>query len=94
MPFANQRAPKDVIKYDCQYEKTLAAQIIMLSPMAPHFTSELWSHFIRVPNRINPCSTDINWDLDVLAQNLPKIDATYALDLIFRVSGRIRFFLL
>lgn len=53
--------------------------------MAPHFTSELWSLFIRVPNRINQCSNEINWDRDVLEQSWPKIDAHYALDLKFMV---------
>lgn len=58
----------------------------MLAPMAPHFASELWSQFIRVPSRINNCSKDINWDLDVLEQCWPRIDANYALKLKFTVS--------
>lgn len=53
--------------------------------MAPHFTSELWSLFIRVPNRINQCSNEISWDRDVLEQSWPKIDAHYALELKFMV---------
>lgn len=28
-----------------EFERTLAAQIIMLSPVTPHFASELWAGF-------------------------------------------------
>lgn len=53
--------------------------------MAPHFTSELWSHFTRVPNRINKSSNDFDWEKDVLEQSWPKIDNNYALELTFKV---------
>ncbi len=58
----------------------------MIAPMAPHFASELWSQFIRVPNRINNGSNEINWDSDVLEQSWPKIDANHALILNIQVS--------
>lgn len=57
----------------------------MIAPMAPHFASELWSLFTRVPKRLNQSSDEINWDLDVLEQSWPKIDAHYALDLTIMV---------
>lgn len=59
--------------------------------MAPHFASELWSLFIRVPNRINEFSKDINWEQDVLEQSWPKIDSDYALELTFKVR-LVKFF--
>lgn len=51
--------------------------------MAPHFASELWSLFSRIPNRIN---NDIDWDSDVLQQPWPKIDVHYALELTVKVT--------
>lgn len=51
--------------------------------MAPHFASELWSQFLAIPNRINLESSEIKWDLDVLQQRWPVVDANYKLDLIF-----------
>lgn len=53
--------------------------------MAPHFASELWSQFLAIPNRINLESSEIKWDLDVLQQRWPVVDANYKLDLIFKV---------
>ncbi|KAJ6647423.1 putative leucine--tRNA ligase, mitochondrial [Pseudolycoriella hygida] len=81
------RAPKEVIKYGGEYERALASLIIMIAPMAPHFASELWSQFIRVPNRINASSSEINWDLDVLEQSWPKVDENHALDLKVKFDG-------
>lgn len=75
------KRPEEIIKISGEYERALASLIIMIAPMAPHFASELWSQFIRLPNRINECSTEINWDADVLEQLWPKIDTHHALDL-------------
>lgn len=80
------RAPKEIITFSPEYEQALAAQIIMLAPIAPHFASELWSKFASAPNRLN--STDIiNWNGDVLEQPWPDVDMKFNLDLIFKVNG-------
>lgn len=54
--------------------------------MAPHFASELWSLFARIPNRINNQSNEINWEADVLDQSWPRIDADHALSLTIEVK--------
>lgn len=75
------------MRYGKQYERALAAQLIMLAPMAPHFASELWSKFASAPNRINNSLTELQWDEDVLSQMWPEIDQNYQLDLVIKVNG-------
>ncbi|KAG4081191.1 hypothetical protein HA402_014639 [Bradysia odoriphaga] len=82
-----EKAPMAIIKHSAQYERALASLIVMLAPMAPHFASELWSLFLRVPNRINTADSNINWDSDVLQQSWPKIDPDYPLNLKVMVNG-------
>ncbi|KAH8323945.1 hypothetical protein KR074_000626 [Drosophila pseudoananassae] len=81
------RTPKHILRHGKQFERALAAQIIMLAPMAPHFASELWSKFVAVPGRLNPASEELQWSEDVLAQRWPDIDAAYNLDLSIKVNG-------
>uniref|UniRef100_A0A6P4EQN5 leucine--tRNA ligase n=1 Tax=Drosophila rhopaloa TaxID=1041015 RepID=A0A6P4EQN5_DRORH len=81
------RTPKHVLRHGKQFERALAAQIIMLAPMAPHFASELWSKFVAIPGRLNPASQELQWSEDVLAQRWPDIDAAYNLDLSIKVNG-------
>ena len=75
------------MRYGKQYERALAAQLIMLAPMAPHFASELWSKFASAPNRINNSLPELQWDQDVLSQMWPEIDQNYHLDLAIKVNG-------
>ncbi|XP_055373598.1 leucine--tRNA ligase, mitochondrial [Condylostylus longicornis] len=84
---ALRRAPKNVIKFGSHYETALAAQLIMLAPIAPHFASELWSRFCSTPNRINTNLVDIEWDRDVLRQKWPDIDMEYNLDFTVKING-------
>lgn len=81
------RTPKHVLRHGKQFERALAAQIIMLAPMAPHFASELWSKFVAIPGRLNPASQELQWSEDVLAQRWPDIDPAYNLDLSIKVNG-------
>lgn len=69
-----------------QYERALAAQIILLAPMAPQFASELWSGFLIAENRLN-ADSDINWNASVLEQIWPSIDLDYKLELVCQVNG-------
>ncbi|XP_076272957.1 leucyl-tRNA synthetase, mitochondrial isoform X2 [Rhynchophorus ferrugineus] len=80
------RSPAAVIAHSLQYERALATQLILLSPLAPHFASELWSGFVSAPNRLNH-SGEIDWDKTVLEQDWPEIDADYELDLVCQVNG-------
>ncbi|KRT79234.1 tRNA synthetase, partial [Oryctes borbonicus] len=69
-----------------QYERALAAQIILLAPMAPHFASELWSGFLSAEHRISD-NSEIDWDADVLQQKWPDVDYNYNLELVCQVNG-------
>ncbi|GJQ87681.1 hypothetical protein Trydic_g17499 [Trypoxylus dichotomus] len=69
-----------------QYERALAAQIILLAPMAPHFASELWSGFLSAENRLND-NSEIDWNADVLQQRWPDVDYDYRLELVCQVNG-------
>nr|CAI5843216.1 unnamed protein product [Callosobruchus analis] len=80
------KCPPAVYAYSKQFERALAAQIILLAPMAPHFASELWSGFVSAPNRLND-SGEVIWDKAVLEQKWPVVDMDYELDLIFQVNG-------
>ncbi|ALC43061.1 Aats-leu [Drosophila busckii] len=81
------RTPKHVQRHGKQFERALAAQIIMLAPMAPHFASELWSKFVSVRGRLNNASEELQWSEDVLKQRWPDVDASYELDLSIKVNG-------
>ncbi|XP_017138091.1 probable leucine--tRNA ligase, mitochondrial [Drosophila miranda] len=81
------RTPKHIQRHGKQFERALAAQIIMLAPMAPHFASELWSKFVSVKGRLNDASLELQWGEDVLSQRWPDIDAAYNLDLSIKVNG-------
>lgn len=83
---AIRRSSPEVVAFGRQYERAMAAQIIMLAPMAPHFASELWEQFRALPHRLNPSSEEIQWDRGVFEQSWPTVDEDYALDLTFKVS--------
>ncbi|XP_058451079.1 leucine--tRNA ligase, mitochondrial isoform X2 [Malaya genurostris] len=84
---AIRRSSPEVVAFSRQYERAIAAQIIMLAPMAPHFASELWEQFLALPHRLNPSSDEINWEGGLFEQNWPVVDEDYALDLTFKVNG-------
>lgn len=58
----------------------------MISPMAPHFSSELWSRFISAPLAKNKDPTDINWSKSVLQQSWPEVDAAHELSVNVKVN--------
>lgn len=80
------KMPPYVFAKSLQFERALAAQIILLSPMAPHFASELWSGFLEAPNRLNH-SNEISWEKSVLEQHWPEVDYGYNLELLCQVNG-------
>lgn len=79
------KSSKNSIAFSEEYEKALAAQIIMLAPIAPHFAAELWAGFSGAPNRL---SNRIIWDKPVNLQPWPKVDSDYCLDLQIRVNRK------
>ena len=38
-----QKVPSDVLSESFEFERALADLILMVAPIAPHFTSELWA---------------------------------------------------
>ncbi|XP_049535379.1 leucine--tRNA ligase, mitochondrial [Anopheles darlingi] len=87
---AIRRVPPEVIAFSRQYELALAAQIVMLAPMAPHFATELWQQFLSAPNRATQDTendTAIRWNGDVFDQRWPEIDQDFPLDLTFKING-------
>ncbi|XP_063616654.1 leucine--tRNA ligase, mitochondrial [Cydia splendana] len=81
------KVPPEVIAKSKEYELALATLIIMLSPVAPHFCSELWAGFLSAPKRISQSSPLINWQENVLGQTWPKVDDHYKLSLLCKVDG-------
>ncbi|XP_060853600.1 leucine--tRNA ligase, mitochondrial [Rhopalosiphum padi] len=84
------KSPKELIKYSAEYERLLAVQIIMLTPMAPHFASALWSGFVSAPGRINHKWDQINWENDVINQKWPQVDSDYILNLYCVVNNAVK----
>lgn len=70
-----------------QFEATLAAQLIMLAPLAPHFASECWYRLASAPKKVDPCPFGIDWNKDVLDQKWPEVDMDYNLDFTIYVNG-------
>lgn len=60
--------------------------LVMISPMAPHFASELWSRFLSAPHRKSSIPNEINWDENVLAQKWPEVDLTHELSVGVKVN--------
>lgn len=52
--------------------------------MAPHFSSELWSRFISVPQKIQ--TPDTNWSKSVLHQPWPEVDSQHELSVNVKVN--------
>ncbi|XP_012267572.2 leucine--tRNA ligase, mitochondrial isoform X1 [Athalia rosae] len=84
------RSSPENIAQGREYERALAAQIIMLAPLAPHFASELWAGFCSAPRLLHSkivSEREIQWDKDVLQQNWPEVDMEYKIPLTAYVNG-------
>lgn len=81
-----QRPKREVRKYSKEYEKVLAATIIMLAPVTPHFAATLWFGFTSAPGRLNTDCHEINWNENVLKQKWPTIDGEYEVPLYCKVK--------
>ncbi|KAG6457737.1 hypothetical protein O3G_MSEX010454 [Manduca sexta] len=78
--------PPEVLARSKEFELALAALIIMLSPVTPHFCLELWAGFLSAPNRISENTHLINWQENVLHQQWPIVDNHYELSVLCKVS--------
>lgn len=81
------KIPADVLANSLQAELALADLLIMLSPMAPAFSSELWTALATEASR----TTHHKWDLDVLDQAWPLPDLQFPLSLECWVNKDLRF---
>lgn len=86
---AIRKATPDVVARGENYERALATQIIMLSPMAPHFASELWARFLSAKSRVNEKSEHINWHGDVFSQKWPTVDDYHEVELTVKANNVI-----
>ncbi|XP_014246119.1 probable leucine--tRNA ligase, mitochondrial isoform X2 [Cimex lectularius] len=84
------KCDKKTMAISGQFERTLASLIIMLFPMAPHFSSELWSCLQSAGSRIDTDGKFINWDKPVFEQSWPQLDDEYLLPLICKVNGAVK----
>ncbi|CAB3240586.1 unnamed protein product [Arctia plantaginis] len=82
--------PPEVVARSKEFQKALASLIIMLSPVMPHFGSELWAGFLSAPNRVCDESNLIKWEESVLDQSWPIVDMNYKLSLLCKVDGADR----
>lgn len=81
------KLPIDVLAHSHQAELALADLIVMLSPMAPAFASELWSAMKSAASR----TTHHNWDLGVLDQCWPLPDQDFPLSLECCINENTKF---
>ncbi|EZA55183.1 putative leucyl-tRNA synthetase, mitochondrial [Ooceraea biroi] len=81
------KVSKECSRKSLQYERALAAQIIMLAPFAPHFAAELWANFCSVKNHLID-GNEVSLDKNVFEQKWPEIDMDYKLVLNVYVNNR------
>lgn len=77
--FVQNKLPAEIIARSGEFELSLATLIIMLSPVAPHFCSELWSGLQAAPNRIHSNNHLLDWGKSVLEQRWPEVDQDFQL---------------
>ncbi|XP_068626458.1 leucine--tRNA ligase, mitochondrial [Battus philenor] len=82
--------PPETVAKSKEYELALASLIIMLTPVSPHFCSELWAGFLSAPNRLNDSTNLINWEKSILEQDWPKVDNNFGLSFLCKVDGADR----
>ncbi|XP_048367191.1 leucine--tRNA ligase, mitochondrial isoform X4 [Sphaerodactylus townsendi] len=68
------QASSRLILHSVEFEDALATLCIMLAPMAPHITLEIWKGLSQIQNKL---CTHHHWDKDVLQQPWPTVDPEY-----------------
>ncbi|XP_054848119.1 leucine--tRNA ligase, mitochondrial [Eublepharis macularius] len=63
-----------LILHSMEFEDALATLCVMLAPMAPYITSEIWKGLSHIQNKL---CTHHHWDMDVLQQPWPTVDPEY-----------------
>uniref|UniRef100_A0A8D0L2G5 leucine--tRNA ligase n=1 Tax=Sphenodon punctatus TaxID=8508 RepID=A0A8D0L2G5_SPHPU len=68
------KASQRLVLHSAEFEDALATLYIMVAPLAPHISSEMWKGLAHVQNKLCPHH---NWDADVLQQSWPTVDPEY-----------------
>ncbi|CAL7945583.1 unnamed protein product [Xylocopa violacea] len=76
----------ECMKKGREYERALAVQIIMLTPFAPHFASELWAAFSMTKHHLIS-EDEVKLDKDVIEQKWPEIDMNYKMTLDVKINN-------
>ena len=53
-----QKIPADHVSWSYEFERAVADLVVMVSPFAPNFASELWAGLQSISSRLKP---DYNW---------------------------------
>ena len=64
-----------------EFQRALGTAILSLSPMAPHFCSELWEGLRQVKN----CQ-DFDWEKPLFHQKWPELDENYNLKVVINLN--------
>ncbi|XP_070536644.1 probable leucine--tRNA ligase, mitochondrial isoform X2 [Ptychodera flava] len=64
------KMPDNLVQNCVEFEEMLCDLVIMVAPMAPHLTSELWKGLSNASNLQSQC---YQWDKDVLEQSWPVL---------------------
>ncbi|KAH8019868.1 hypothetical protein HPB51_022969 [Rhipicephalus microplus] len=67
-----------------EFERALAALLLMFAPLAPHFASELWAGFADAAR-----FRDVEYQVDrpLVEQLWPQVDADFNLDLLIKAEA-------
>ena len=67
-----------------EYQQMLGEILILLAPMAPHLSAELWESLRSVERKL---FTDFDWNRGVFHQEWPQVDQTFNMDLKITANG-------
>ena len=70
--------PGQVKRDALEFQQMLGEILILLAPMAPHLSSELWESFRSVERKQY---TDFDWNRGVFHQEWPQVDQTFNMEL-------------
>ncbi|GFO02735.1 leucine--tRNA ligase [Plakobranchus ocellatus] len=76
------KVPLEISRNSRAYERALGDLLVMISPIAPHFTSELW-----VGLRSCTMYDSHDWACDVLDQRWPQLDDDFMMPLTYRINN-------
>ena len=78
------KVPGQVKSDSREFHRGLATAIILLAPIAPHFSAELWEGMKLIPKIHCPEEDGLKWSESVFQQEWPKLDINYNMKLILR----------